>query len=382
VSPDGKHLAFARFRSPRTGDLYIIPLTEENSNSRQEPVRVTTDGADLFTPAWTPDNRALVFSSNRAGRRELWRVLASGGTPLRILGVGEDALDVALSQNGRTLVYNHGHSAGSLWKIPISGGKGGEPVRVTASIARDKYPQFSPDGKQITFESGRSGVDEIWVSDADGTNAIQLTTFGRGISGTPRWSPDSRMIAFDSNVSGSFDIYVVPSHGGPTLQLTKNSSSDAIPSWSRDGGWIYFTSMRTGHAEVWKIRANGGSEAQVTTDGGKHAVESADGRDLYFVRGDEDLGDLFRMQKDGGKATRILSSVNGRLFTVFAKGIYFAAGFPHTELRYLDFETNSIRVISPLPGVPYADVSSDEHWALYPQAAMSDTNLMVVENFR
>ena len=84
----------------------------------------------------------------------------------------------------------------------------------------------------------------------------------------------------------------------------------------------------------------------------------------------------------GGSATNVLSSIEGRLFTVFSKGIYFAAGSPQAKLRYLEFATGSVRDIAPLPGMPEADVSSDEHWALYPQPTMSDTNLMVVENFR
>lgn len=382
VSPDGRELAFARLRSVKTGDLYVIPLSEGNSVPGQYPRRITTDGADVMTPAWTADSRELVFSSNRAGRRELWRVLVSGGKPVRLAGIGEAALDVAVSQNGKTLVYDHGHYSGSLWKIPISQGKGGEPVRVTATTARDKFSHFSPDGKRIAFESGRSGVDEIWVCDADGTNAVQLTAFGRGISGSPRWSPDGRMIAFDSNVAGSFNVYVIPSDGGRPLQLTNSGSTNAIPSWSRNSEWVYFTSWRTGRAEVWKVRATGGSETQVTRDGGSLAAESTDGKYLYFVRGDENSGDLFRMQIDGGGATKVLSSVRGRLFTVFPNGIYFATGSPQPELRYLEFATGSVRVVASLPGMPHADVSSDEHWALYPQPAMSDTNLSVVENFR
>jgi len=382
VSPNGQELAFARFRSVRTGDLYVQSLSEESSRSGSFPKRITTDGADIMTPAWTPDGRELIFSSDRGSRRELWRVPATGGKPVRLAGMGEDALDVAVSPSGRTLVYNHGHYTGSLWKMPIAGGKGGEPVRVTATTARDKFSHFSPDGKRIAFESGRSGVDEIWICDADGTNAVQLTNFGRGVTGSPRWSPNGRMIAFDSNVAGSFDVYVIPSDGGPPLQLTHDPSTDAVPSWSRDSAWVYFTSGRTGRAEVWKIRANGSSETQVTRDGGGLATESADGRDLYFVRGTEDSGDLFRMPVEGGPATEVLRSIRGRLFTVFPKGIYFATGAPEAELRYVEFATGSIRVITPLSGMSHADVSSDEHWALYPQPAMSDTNLMVVENFR
>jgi Tol biopolymer transport system component len=382
VSPDGTQLAFLRFRSMRTGDIYVMPISEGNALPGRSPKQITRDGADVYTPAWTPDGRDLIFSSDRGGRRELWRVHATGGNPIRLAGVGEDALDVAVSQTGGTLVYNRGHYSGSLWKIPIHDGKGGEPVRVTATTARDKFSHFSPDGKRIAFESGRSGVDEIWVCDADGTNAAQLTTFGKGISGSPRWSPDGRMIAFDSNVAGSFDIYVIPSGGGRPVQLTTNSSTDAVPGWSRDSEWIYFTSGRTGRDEVWKVRPNGGIETQVTREGGGLAAESAGGRYLYFVRGTEDSGDLFRMERDGSNPTKVLNSVKGRLFTVFPKGIYFAASSPQAELRYLEFATGSIRVVAPLPGIPHADVSSDEQWALYPRPTMSDTNLMVVENFR
>lgn len=54
----------------------------------------------------------------------------------------------------------------------------------------DRYPRWSPDGKQIAFVSDRSGVYEIWTIDADGTNLRQVT-FG-GLPGTsfPLWSPD------------------------------------------------------------------------------------------------------------------------------------------------------------------------------------------------
>lgn len=381
VSPDGRALAFVRLRSG-VGDIYVVSLSGAIPATGQ-PRRVTSDGADLSAPVWTPDGRELIFSSNRGGRRELWRISASGSAkPVRLAGIGENASDVAISPVGRRLVYGRASYYGSLWKIPIERSKGGEPIRVTATTARITYPHYSPDGKRIAFQSGRSGVNEIWLCDADGSNSVQLTTFGKGASGSPRWSPDGRTIAFDSNVAANWDIYVIRSEGGRPLRLTTNQANDAIPNWSRDGRWIYFTSLRTGRHEIWKIHPDGTSETQVTTTGGWVAAESLDGKYLYYKNASSDVADLWKMPVGGGPQSKVLEGIRGRLFTVTEHGIYFPAGKPTSELRFFDFASNSIRVIGPLGDWPYATVSSDERWALYPRNEFLGTNLMVVEDFR
>jgi dipeptidyl aminopeptidase/acylaminoacyl peptidase len=296
--------------------------------------------------------------------------------------MGEDATDLAISEAGERLVYSRGTYHGSLWKIPIEGLKGGAPMQVTATTARDKYSHFSPDGKRIVFQSGRSGVDEIWISDADGANTFQLTSFGKGMSGSPRWSPNGKTIAFDSNVAGNWDIWVIPAGGGRPKRLTTNPANDAMPSWSRDSQWIYFVSTRSGGDNVWKIRLDGTSETQITSGGASAAVESVDSSYLYYKKGAGDVGDLWRMPVGGGEATKILDGVAGRLYTVTQKGIYFSAGGSVPELRYFDFLTRKVRAIAPLSHFAQADVSPDERWAEYPQVGISSTNLMLVENLR
>jgi Tol biopolymer transport system component len=297
--------------------------------------------------------------------------------------MGEDATDLAVSPAGERLVYSRsGPYHGSLWKIPIEGGKGGPAVRVTATTARDKYSHFSPDGKRIAFQSGRSGVDEIWICDADGSNAVQMTNFRKGMSGSPRWSPDGKTIAFDSNVAGNWDIWVIGTEGGSPRRLTTNPTTDAMPSWSRDGQWIYFVSGRSGGGNVWKIRLDGTSETQVTSGGASNAVESVDGKYVYYQKGVGGSVELWRMPVGGGEASKILDSVAGRSYTVTKKGIYFAAGVPVPELRYLDSLTGSVRAIAPLSGFAQADVSPDERWAEYPQTGGLSASLMLVENMR
>jgi Tol biopolymer transport system component/DNA-binding winged helix-turn-helix (wHTH) protein len=380
ISPDGSALAFVRVKGAKTADLYVASLTKVPPIAGA-PERVTFDNTDIESLAWMRDGRELIFSSNRRGRHELWRVPSQGhGEPVRLQGMGADATDFAVSPGGERLVYSQGTYHGSLWKIPIEGGRGGSPVRVTATTARDKFSHFSPDGKRIAFQSLRSGIDEIWMCDADGSNAFQLTTFRKGMSGSPRWSPDGKTIAFDSNVAGNWNIWIVRAEGGSPRRLTTSPAAEFMPSWSRNGQWIYFGSTRSGAINIWKIRLDGTSETRVTSGGAYAAIESVDGRYLYYKKGRGDDTELWKISVGGGEATKILGSVAGRLYTVTQNGIYFAAGRPVPELRYLDFRTGSVRTIAPLSLFAQADVSTDERWVQYPQVGTSDTNLMLVEN--
>jgi Tol biopolymer transport system component/DNA-binding winged helix-turn-helix (wHTH) protein len=380
-SPDGRSLAFARIVGAKTGDVYVLPLSSA-ALADGAARRVTTDGADVESLAWIADGRELVFSSNRSGRRELWSVDAAGSAPpRRVAGVGENGMDLAVSRDGKRLAYTRGGYTGSLWKIPIAGLKAGRPVRVTASTARDKYSHISPDGKRIAFQSARSGVDEIWLCDADGGHAFQLTNLGKGMSGSPRWSPDGRSIAFDSNVEGNWDIYVINVAGGKPRRLTTHPLVDAVPNWSRDGQWIYFSSTRTGRSEIWRIRPDGSSEVQVTKDGGAIAVESVDGKFLYYkTRAGQ--SELWKMPVEGGPATMILLAVSGRIFTVTPHGIYYATADSSIQLQFLDFEKGTSQTIARLSPFAHADVSPDERWVLSPVPGNPDANVMLVENFQ
>jgi hypothetical protein len=89
------------------------------------------------------------------------------------------------------------------------------------------------------------------------------------------------------------------------------------------------------------------------------------------------------MPMGGGPSSKLLTSVMGRLFTVTKRGIYFSGGsLVKTDLRFLDFANNSVRVISPLGDWQSAILSPDEQWALYSRKEFLSMNLMLVENFR
>jgi dipeptidyl aminopeptidase/acylaminoacyl peptidase len=74
---------------------------------------------------------------------------------------------------------------------------------LTHAGKKDRHPRWSPDGKQILFESNRSGENQLWVIDIGGGEARQLTTLSSEASDA-QWSPDGKWIAFVSSVYPEF----------------------------------------------------------------------------------------------------------------------------------------------------------------------------------
>jgi Tol biopolymer transport system component len=231
----------------------------------------------------------------------------------------------------------------------------------------------------------RFGGEEIWVCDSDGSNGVPLTSLG--LSGTPRWSPDGTRIVFDSRVEGQPEIYVVNSEGGTPQRLTNNPSDDAVPSWSKDGKWIYFASNRTGAYQVWKMPASGGAESQVTRKGGFAALESFDGKTLYYAKSRK-AASLWKVPVEGGEERQVLESLSyWSNFAVVEQGIYFiarsesAAGSP---IQFFNFATKKIRPIAATEKPVHlgVSISPDNRWILYSQLDQAGSDLMLVENFR
>ena len=208
-------------------------------------------------------------------------------------------------------------------------------ARLLLPHAAEQAAQYSPDGKRIAFESERSGPYGIWVSDADGSNTEELFSRSGRVCGNPTWSPDGQRIAFNSNLEGNFDIYIIRASGGKPTRLTTNSADDVIPSWSRDGNWIYFASNRTGRLEVWKVPTGGGKEIQVTRNGGETALESPDGKSIYYTKGGHSKSGpsgLWKMPLSGGEESQVLPSVVGMLSLWSRKGSISFLGPPLRSL--------------------------------------------------
>ncbi len=390
-SPDGRSLAFIRHRGYGVSDLYLLSLAADYT-PKGEPRRLTFDNVATGSPVWNPDGREIIFWSSRGGSPGLWRIAASGSaSPKPLATMGQVGYQLTISHQGDRLAYVRSTSDRDIWRLelPRPGAKLDPPVRFISSSETDQFPQFSPDGKRIVFGSARSGNFEIWIADSDGSNLVQLTSFGVH-TGAPRWSPDGSQIAFDSRPEGNTDIFVVDASGGKPRRLTTDPAADVTPSWLHDGKWIYFVSSRSGRFEIWKTPAQpegtGGQAIQVTKNGGFSALESPDGKFLYYAK-ENGPTSLWKVPVVGGEEVQVLDSLYfWSNFQVVHEGIYYVprpvspSEYRIEFYRFADGKTQAVATVDKDPfGIT---VSPDRRAMLVALTESRGSDLMLVENFR
>ena len=394
LSPDGRVLAFAR-GGGGTGSLFTVKLSSDGMPVCEPQLAGIDRAGTEICPAWTPDSAEIVFASRQLVLQQgLWRVSPSGAdAPRQLETLGPNASCASVFPDGRRLVYQQLSVDRNIWRIELAGGgqAAGRERRTLSSTLYDANPQYSPDGRQIVFETDRAGTKGIWVADADGSNQRPLSVDEARPAGSPRWSPDGRRVVFDALTDGQPEVYVVNTAGGPPLRLTQDPASDLIASWSSDGQWVYFRSMRGGAGDIWKVSAAGGEPQQVTRTGGGQQFESPDGKWLYFSKRTDAAADLWRLPTGGGEPERVASGVRFRSFTVTNRGVYFMRRTAEgVDFRYsiylLDPATGRESVVATLPvGVrPFVGltVSPDGRTLLYDRWDQSGSDLMLVENFQ
>jgi Tol biopolymer transport system component len=348
---------------------------------------------------WTGDGREILYVKRGEEIATLLRLPADGSRQSQaVSSLGVLGSHLAISRQGDKLVYVSSSADSDIWRVelPARGRKGPSvsAVRFASSSRVDQTPQISPDGKRVTFGSSRSGNLEIWVAEADGSNALQLTWLGGPAALDPRWSPDAKEIVFHANVDGNDDLYVVSAVGGKLRRLTRGAGNNICASWSRDGHCIYFASNRSGDFQCWKIpwlpSGPGGEAVQVTRGGGCGGFESPDGKFLYYAKS-LISGAVWRVSVAGGEEQPVHESVRALRFppnfAVAAQGIYSASsadplhGFNLQLYRLATGGLETLGRINVSLGRGIA-ASPDGRWLLFADDPVRRGDLTLVENFR
>ena len=194
-SPDGRALAFCRLPATSVSEIYVLPL-DSNFRPSGEARRLTDHKRWSAQPVWIRGGRSIlyVFGEDVYRRREIRIInVLTPQTAAETIPLKDDVSEVAV---GRHLVYARQIVDTNIWraKLPASGDPPASAEPFIYSTRLDQQPTYSPDGKVIAFSSSRSGSLEIWVSKADSSKPVRMTSFGGPLVGrmqlVPRRSVD------------------------------------------------------------------------------------------------------------------------------------------------------------------------------------------------
>ncbi len=169
----------------------------------------------------------------------------------------------------------------NIYKTAVSDTLTGDTLPTLLTDATDKiniycYPSFSPDGSKIVYTSKKSGNEEIWIMNNDGSNKTQLTHNGASINSRPRFSPSADKISFFSNMwvngNDSLQIYTIDPNG-TNIDTITTSGNNSDPSWAPDGNEIVFAkrggSSSKPRSYIYIIGRNGQNERKLISGDNK-----------------------------------------------------------------------------------------------------------------
>ncbi len=244
LSPDGGRIAYT---SNETGNLDIFVIGWRGGT----PQNLTQHPAQDEYPAWFPDGSAILFASDRDGKRGIWK----------------------MNQLGRDEVL---------------------------VIPSGNQPAVSPDGRQVAFTvEGEQGYTRIGVASLEQPRETRTLTVDDGPFGhsNPAWSPDGKSICY----SARHNLWSIPVKGGTAHPLTRDNEFDSDPCWSPGGRFVYFTSRRGGTTGLWRQVIGDRSARRLTLGMATecHPSLSRDGRRLAYSTGGPQTTLIFRTRSSG-----------------------------------------------------------------------------------
>ena len=341
-SPDGRYLAFGSNRTGN-GDIYILEL--ESGNLR----RLTFDDSNDQIDAWSRDGKWIYFTSSSrdiAGMNDIYRVAASGGTPMQVSSdrfTNEfEAMPLA---DGSIIFAARGNANGQWWRkgrshldeSEIWQKTGDNYQELTVGGAKQMWPMATADGSKIYFVSDRTGPQNIW-SMPRGGQAKPVTNFTDGRVLWASLSYDGQEIVFERNFriwkmkTGNGKAAEVPitlrgsasspmnertalstqirelalspdgkkvaviahgevfaasaKDGGEAVRVTNTVAPESYLTWSPDSKKLVYVSERDGSMGIFQYDFGSETETQLTRGSNMDTspIFSPDGKSLAFIR--------------------------------------------------------------------------------------------------
>jgi len=274
-----------------------------------------------------------------------------------------------------------------IWRVELSAvGIQVADHPLIASTRSDDRPCWSPRGDRIAFVSTRSGQREIWICDADGQNARQITDSGGSLTGSLCWSPDARSIAYSAFFDGWEAAYAVELASRQARRIRPAPRHQVVVAWSGDGAWIYFNTQRDGRWQIARMRQDGSTEQELGPSGCTLTALLPDPERIVFMA--KDLTGFWLMSPATSETEFLIedrTAIAWSSWVVTAGGAYFVRpGREGWLLGWYDGASKQSRILGPIAGQVVSDLclAPDGRSLLFARTDRLEADLIRVERFR
>lgn len=302
-----------------TVDSAGTALAEETENKTTTVTPVTPSPTPSPTPFPTPtltpapealaafDARPIVFDSDEIGDDMNIYSMAWNGSGLQQLTASSARQrEPDLSPDGQWIAFEQ--AIGNAWHIYSMRSDGSRQQR----LATGREPDWSPDGRFIAYESPYP--EDVWIMNADGSGQQRLIgTPARDRA--PSWSPDGARIVYMTEVSGVWQLFVADVNTGISTQITQGGTDKRFPVWSPDGALIAYNTLTFDDLpdHIWTVEPDGANPTRIT-DAGQNGrpAWSPDGTYIAFNSNRSGPWLIWRVGRDGSDPQPVNATAVGQ----------------------------------------------------------------------
>lgn len=247
--PDGRHVSV--WGTDRHGEVKFVNVSldtgEITSSKMSERVQRNLTGITPQKFVWAQSRRYVYFEGLAADTKNIWRLTADPSSdqltdgPVRLTtGTGQEA-NVALSPDGKKILFTSSTGRTRLWAFPLDSSTGriaGEPHPITEGSTGEVDFDARADGSKVAYRAVRAGRNELWERSLDEGRERLLASSPDWKLVKPRWSPDGATLAFlrCGTTGGAPVLALLNADGSGERTLTRPDEVEMLASdWSKTG---------------------------------------------------------------------------------------------------------------------------------------------------